>query len=574
MWAAYIRSLAEDSFTLAQISDLSCALYYLSTFWYGYAAEPPGSEAPACPQAQPLPPTSHGPLLQTLDALFHSEMYRLRAYESLGGAVRIPTETQDEELPPSEDPQHWSVFGRLHAYLEDRFPLIYLNLTVAKVNSYALVFHWQGSDISLKPILLTAHQDVVPVEPETASHWVHPPYSGFFDGKYIWGRGSCDDKSGLIASMTAIETLLDNGFKPERSIVLAFGIDEERGGVYGATAIRDYLLKKYGENAFSILVDEGGGYSDMFGTMFATPAIAEKGKLDVRIEVATPGGHSSIPPAHTSIGILSRLITELEANPHSSTLKREGTYYQQLQCLAEHGPSLPPALGETIKDSRKSDKALSRLGEMLDRIFPTYKPSTGTTQAVDIVRGGVKSNALPERAYAIINHRIADYSSVTEVQARFASIVSPLARSFNLSFKAFENESFLDDNQQPMSSGQLALTDAYGSGLNPAPITPTDRSGPWQLLSGTILFAFATNQRTEIKHGQVAVAPGLSLGNTDTRYYWNLTQHIFRYGHLGASDRCNGAHTINEAVKAEGYLEMIRFFTLFILNADKTDLLE
>lgn len=42
-----------------------------------------------------------------------------------------------------------------------------------------------------------------------------------------------------------------------------------------------------------------GGYSQLFGTVFSTPAVAEKGKLDVKVEVATAGGHSSVPPAHT-----------------------------------------------------------------------------------------------------------------------------------------------------------------------------------------------------------------------------------------------------------------------------------
>ncbi|KAI5124212.1 hypothetical protein M0805_005062 [Coniferiporia weirii] len=526
---------------------------------------------PACPQAASIRPSeAHDHLFQNLDTLFATEKYRLHAYESLGGAVRIPTETYDEEKSPDADPQHWEVFKQLHAYLEKRFPLLHSNLTVTRVNSYALVFHWQGLDTSLKPILLTGHQDVVPVEPETASQWVQPPFSGLFDGTYIWGRGSCDDKSGLIASMIAVETLLANNFKPERSIVLAYGIDEERGGVYGATAIRDHLLKVYGENAFSVLVDEGGGYSDRFGATVATPAVAEKGKLDVRMLVSTPGGHSSVPPAHTSIGMLSRLITELEANPHPSTLRRDGTYYKQMQCLAEHSPSFPTSLKKLLKASRKSDKALARLEKELDSTFSNFKASTGTTQAVNIIGGGVKSNALPEQAFAIVNHRIADYSSVAELEDRFTNIVTPIAESFNLTISAFAEEASSADVQTSVAR-RLTLTDAYGTGLNPAPVTPTTGSGPWQLLSGTILFTFSTNQRSEIAREITSVAPGLSL---DTRHYWNLTKHIFRYGHLGSSDSYNGAHTVNEAVKAEGFLEMIRFFAIFILNADKTELLD
>ncbi|EJD07384.1 Zn-dependent exopeptidase [Fomitiporia mediterranea MF3/22] len=497
-----------------------------------------------CPQVEPVePPSVHRDMFRELEGMFWTEEFRLHAYESLGGAVRVPTETQDEEKPPNKDPEHWKPFEELHAYLERRFPLMHSNLSVTKVNSFALIFHWQGSDKSLKPILLTSHQDVVPVDPETASQWVHPPFSGHFDGEWIWGRGSCDDKSGLIASMTAVETLLSIDFQPERSIVLAMGIDEERGGVYGATAIRDHLLSTYGKNAFSILIDEGGGYSEKFGATIATPAVAEKGKLDVRVQISTPGGHSSVPPPHTSIGILSRLITELEDNPHPTQLRREGTYYQQLQCLGEHAPSLPATLKKLIKASLHDNTALKQLQNELEKNFREARPSTGTTQAVDIIHGGVKSNALPEQAYAIVNHRIADYSSVAELEARFTSIVAPLAKQFNLSLDAFGDDSLSLDFKD--ANGHVALSDAYGSALNPAPVSPTFGNGPWDLLSGSILYTFMTNQRSSdlSESEKFAVAPGLSL---DTRYYWDLTKHIFRYGHLGASDRYNGAHTVNE----------------------------
>ena len=54
------------------------------------------------------------------------------------------------------------------------------------VNTYNLVYHWQGSDDSLKPLLLMGHQDVVPVNPDTLEDWINPPFSGLFDGKPWW----------------------------------------------------------------------------------------------------------------------------------------------------------------------------------------------------------------------------------------------------------------------------------------------------------------------------------------------------------------------------------------------------
>lgn len=71
----------------------------------------------------------------------------------------------------------------------------------------------------------------MPVLAETRSQWSHDPYGGEFDGKLIWGRGAMDDKSGLIGAMAAIELLLERGeFTPQRTVILALGIDEETGG--------------------------------------------------------------------------------------------------------------------------------------------------------------------------------------------------------------------------------------------------------------------------------------------------------------------------------------------------------
>lgn len=97
----------------------------------------------------------------------------------------------------------------------------------------------------------------------------------------------------------ATETLLAHGFQPKRTIVYAFGIDEERGGVSGATALKQYLLGTYGKDAFAILVDEGGRQDLTENAIVAAPAVAEKGSFNLRMEVSSPGGHSSVPPPHT-----------------------------------------------------------------------------------------------------------------------------------------------------------------------------------------------------------------------------------------------------------------------------------
>ncbi|KIK13509.1 hypothetical protein PISMIDRAFT_17926 [Pisolithus microcarpus 441] len=136
------------------------------------------------------------------------------------------------------------------------------------------------------------------------------------------------------------------------------------------------------------------------------PGVTEKGSVNVCIEVNTPGGHSSLPPTHTSIGILAELLVKIEGNPFRVHLARNSPPYRTVQCLAAHAPNMPDGLRRNILASAYSDKVLRAAEDVLFTNSPVFKSLVGTTQAIDIIQGGVKVNALPEQAWAVINHRI------------------------------------------------------------------------------------------------------------------------------------------------------------------------
>jgi len=97
----------------------------------------------------------------------------------MSGAVQIPTESYDEMGPVGHD-KRYEVFGKLHDYLHKAFPKVCVfrgwrhgplhlrgltiwfrrhdTLTLTRINTYGLLYHWDGSDKSLKPLLLTGHQ--------------------------------------------------------------------------------------------------------------------------------------------------------------------------------------------------------------------------------------------------------------------------------------------------------------------------------------------------------------------------------------------------------------------------------
>ncbi|KAG2145101.1 hypothetical protein DEU56DRAFT_788792 [Suillus clintonianus] len=525
--------------------------------------------ADICPQVSELIPKYNGALWKTLGDTYETDTFKMRAVDWLSGAVRIPTESYDQMGPVGTDPR-WEKFSAFHDYLLKAFPLVHATLEVTKVNTYGLIYTWKGKSSSLKPLLLAAHQDVVPVEETTIGQWQYPPFSGYFDGERVWGRGSQDDKSGLIGVRSAMESMLENKFQPTRTVVLASGFDEETSGLHGAQTLAPVLLEMFGENGYAMLVDEGSGYGEQFGRVIATPGVSEKGYMDVMINVASPGGHSSLPPLHTSIGILADMLVNIERNPFEVHLERGSPTYKIAQCLV-HTPELPASLRRDIIHAEHNERALRRAEQELFK-NPMFKSLVGTTQAIDLIHGGVKVNALPEQAWAVVNHRISTQSSVTATKQRDTELLTSLASQFNLSYTAFGAR--ITDADAP-AFGTLTLSEAYTHGLEPAPVSPTGHDAvPYQILSGTIRAAY-NSHRGLSDDDSLIISPGIMSGNTDTRYYWKLTEHIFRYGHTDGArggSIISGVHTVNEAIKITNFVEMIRFFTTLILNVDESEL--
>src|SRR5688572_24983906 len=215
-------------------------------------------------------------------------------------ALTFPTiSTQDSA---TFDP---APFTELHTWIEDAFPNVTRRLTREIVANYSLLYTWTGSDTTLDPILLMGHLDVVPVEPGTESRWTHPPFAGVVADGFVWGRGTLDDKASVVAILEAVEWLLSQGYEPRRTIYLAFGHDEELGGFSGAAAIAAILKERAGRLGF--LVGEGGvvaeGLMPGVSRQVALIGVVEKGSIGVELTVERTGGHSSMPPVHTAVGV-------------------------------------------------------------------------------------------------------------------------------------------------------------------------------------------------------------------------------------------------------------------------------
>jgi Gly-Xaa carboxypeptidase len=143
-----------------------------------------------------------------------------------------------------------------------------------------------------------------------------------------------------------------------------------------------------------------------------------------------------------------------------------------------------------------------------------------------------------------------------------------LAEKFNFSLTAFGIP--ITDPSLP-TWASVDLSDAWGITLEPSPLTPYvgSDSTAYQILSGTIKATYNAHRGIDGDH--IKVQPGYMTGNTDTRFYWDLSHNIFRYNHQNylRGKVLGNIHTVNENIVADGFFEMIKFFTTLILNADE-----
>lgn len=514
-----------------------------------------------CPIVDSYPPPAELYNADTLDKLLHDNNTKLKLAEKLSGAIKIPTEVYDDMINPKSVESNeelyqleplWKNFELFHDYLEKTYPLTHENLKLDKVNKFALVYTWEGSDTTKKPLMLTAHQDVVPVQKETIDRWDFPPFEGHIKDGEIYGRGVLDCKNLLTGLMDTVELLISEGFKPSRTLILAFGYDEESQGT-GAEEISKFLLNKYGKDSMYQIIDEGGGgFVQMGDLRMITPATAEKGHLDSIIEIYTPGGHSSVPPEHTSIGILSELIGLIESKPFDSVITQRNPVLSFYQCIAEHG-DVDKSLKSDILNANVDKNANRRLLDVLRQDLKT-KYLVTTSQAADIILGGAKSNALPEHAQVLVNQRIAVEESVESASTKILDDIKIIAKKYNLGIYINNKEIF-----PPTDFGYFNYT--LSQPLEPAPVTPTD-SDVWNVFGGSLRYFYQELAYPE-DNSTYIFAPYLSTGNTDTKCYWDLTPHIFRYmpALLGES---GGVHSVNERGSVDTHAAVVAFYYFYI----------
>lgn len=440
------------------------------------------------------------------------------AARRLAEAVRFQTLSHQD---PAQFPA--AAFEGFHAFLARSYPGMRSALSLERVNGHSLLYEWRGTDTALKPILLLAHQDVVPADPGSLDKWTHAPFSGDIADGFVWGRGTIDDKGGLMAVHEAVEALLAQGFRPARTVYLAFGHDEEVGGRQGAAKIAD-LLGSRGVRLESVL-DEGqvvtSGIVPGFEKPVALVGIAEKGYLSLELRVEAEGGHSSMPPRHTAVGILAAAIAKLEAAPFPARLpepvRRQFDYLGPEQGWAKRLVFSNLWLFSPLVRSQM-EKTASTAAMLRTTIAPT------------MLEGSIKENVLPTRARAVVNFRVLPGATTEDVIARVGTIVA---------------------------DARVKIAPTGTSRSEPSPVADTDNAAFSRLhraIAGTFPDAI--------------VAPSLVLGATDTRHFIGIADNLFRFlpARLARED-LKRYHGVDERIAVDNYAEFVRFYMRYLREA-------
>ncbi|TNJ44305.1 M20 family peptidase [Tamlana fucoidanivorans] len=426
-------------------------------------------------------------------------------------------------------------FEGYHKFLEQSYPLVHKTLKKelhGDPRPYSLLYTWEGKDPSLEPALFYAHQDVVPVPEESRGEWKVEPFAGTVKDGYIWGRGVLDDKNQIHAILEAAEMKLKEGWQPERTLYFVFGQDEEVGGAEGAKKVAD-VLEARGIKRFAYVMDESApltpGIFPGIKDNTALIGIAQKGFISLELAIHGIGGHSSMPPEESNIGILAKAITKLEAAPFPYKI-HPAVRSQYRYMGPELDESLQPLFAAVAfgKDGELTDMEKKFIESMTKN--EVTRAMLHTTIATTMFNAGIKDNVLPPSATAVVNFRPMP-GDTPEV------IIEHIKKAIN------------DDRIQIRDiSASTPATNIAQVG-NPA----------YNMLEKTI---------RQIYGNDLIVSPFFVIGGSDSKHFQarDFAPDVYTITaiQLENTEEFKGFHGVNERILVDEYAKSIGFFyTIF-----------
>lgn len=387
------------------------------------------------------------------------------------------------------------------------FPASDLHILAPAPRKGNLVFRLRSPAPTKKPILLLAHLDVVEAQP---SDWTVPPFEFLERDGYYYGRGTTDDKAMCAIWMANLIRLKQEGYRPNRDIIVALTADEEGGPNNGV----QYLLAEHFELVDAAFVlNEGGGGSMQNGKRIAISVQAsEKVYQSYQLEVTNPGGHSSLPRTDNAIYQLAEALTRISKYQFPIELN------EVTRAWVRQGFSALPARQTEIAQGILERPPTAASVSFFERV-PAYNARVRTTCVATQLQAGHAENALPQRATATVNCRILPGVPHEQVLQTLVGLVDDPQISFTLM-------------NEPTPSPASPLTEEVM-----API----------------------QEITEALWPGVIVIPTMSTGATDGLYFRNIGIPV--YGVSGIFGDMNDvrAHGRDERILIESFFDGLEF---------------
>lgn len=392
----------------------------------------------------------------------------------LTGAIKYKTISYKD--PSLTD---WKEFDKFHKYLKESFPLTFEKLSYHCDSPNNLIFKFEGQNKSVKPLLLIAHQDVVPAN---EVGWDTPPFKGVKKDGYLYGRGSFDVKILVISILQSFEELLRKNETPARTVFAAFGCDEEASGDNGATKISEQFEKE--GIHFEMVLDEGGAVAEDYLKGIDKPitaiGIAEKGYLDLKLTRIKNGGHSSTPNFPTALGEISSAIEKLEKHQMKPRITQPIK-----ELIYNLGLSAPFGMGLLFLNQGLTKPIIKKAFTL----GSTTSALIRTTITPTMINGSNAANIIAKEASAILNCRILPGDS-DETVIKF---VKKIINNDNIKITILNYK-------------------------KPSPIS-TINTEAWNTLKKTIKRTFPNSITTSF----------LMMGGTDAKHYHNVCDNIYRF---------------------------------------------
>jgi len=430
-----------------------------------------------------------------------------QAVAHLAEAIRIETVSQQDR-----NQIDYSAFTQFHRFLRATYPTVFTQLQVDVIADYSLVITLPGTESHLKPVLLDSHFDVVPIEPGTESEWQHAPFSGVVADGYLWGRGAIDDKSSVIATMEALESLLLEGFVPQRTLIFSLAHDEEIGGAEGAANIAKHL--KANNISLEFMIGEGGLVVEdnplVPGRSIAMIALAEKTYVTLTLKASGDGGHSSMPVENNAVVNLARAVTQLHENPFDPQLVSPMT-----DMLDVIGEDIGGIQGWLMRNQWLSAPLLASI--LSDD--PATNPQVRSTTAVTMFDAGIKENVISQKAEAKVNFRLLPGYSPEQLLLDVTALI--------------DDASITIESDAWKKTPAVADMHAHGYAKVKASIE--------SVLPNTL------------------VAPGMLTASTDSPHYVDLAPNIYRFHPFSLPmSHTKSIHGTNERISIESVATSVK----------------